>query len=152
MNTRIVKIMLSVGLFVMMTGIAVNAQETRLMADIPFEFNFGEKVMPAGEYDLEKLNLGMGAFRLCDEKGKHAGAKLVVPIDHWAIPTESVLVFNRYRGNGGEVSHFLAQVWYKGSERGYEFYRGKAEQAAALRAARRDMITLVVRPVKRGTE
>ena len=67
-----------------------------------------------------------------------------MPVQRRKVPTESVLVFNRYRENGGEVSHFLSQVWVEGMNTGYEFFKPRAEREAALRVARRDIITIVV--------
>ena len=144
MNTRIVKIMISLSLFVMFTGIAVNAQDLKLIANIPFEFVVGGVTMPAGEYDVTKLNVGSGLFRVRDQEGANVAAGLVMRVERRNVPTETVLVFNRYRENGGEVSHFLSQVWVEGNYTGYEFFKFPAEREAALRAARRDIITIVV--------
>jgi hypothetical protein len=70
-------------------------------------------------------------------------------VERRKAPTETVLIFNRYRENGGEVSHFLSQVWVEGMTTGYEFFKFRVEREAALRAAKRDIITIVV-PLANG--
>jgi hypothetical protein len=144
MNTRIVKIIISLSLFVVFTGIAVNAQNIRVIANIPFDFVVGDVTMPAGDYDVTKLSTDSGLFRVRDPEGKYVAARLVMRVERRKAPAQTMLIFNRYRENGGEVSHFLSQVWVEGSATGYEFFKFRVEREAALRAAKRDIITIVV--------
>ena len=152
MNTRIVKIIISLSLFVVFTGIAVNAQDIRVRANIPFDFVVGDVTMPAGDYDVTKLNTSSGAFRVRDQEGNYSASRLVMRAERRKAPTETVLIFNRYRENGGEVSHFLSQVWVEGMTTGYEFFKFRVEREAALRAAKRDIITIVVPRANGRTE
>ena len=152
MNTRIVRIIISLGLFVILTGVAVNAQDINLRAKIPFEFVVGNVTMPAGDYDVTKLSIGSGVFRVRAPKGEYAAMGLVMATRRREGPATTVLVFNRYQENGGEVSHFLSKVWLEWSDTGYEFPKFRAEREAELRAARRDIITLVVPRTNRGAE
>jgi hypothetical protein len=152
MNTRIVKIIISLSLFVVFTGIAVNAQNIKVIANIPFDFVVGDVAMPAGDYDVTKLNTGNAAFQVRDPKGENVAARLVMRVERRKAPTETVLIFNRYRENGGEVSHFLSQVWVEGMTTGYEFFKFRVEREAALRAAKRDIITIVVPRANGRTE
>ena len=73
-------------------------------------------------------------------------------VERLKAPAETVLVFNRYRENGGEVSHFLSQVWIEGRYSGYEFFKHRAEREAIKRAAKRDIITIVVTRSNRSAE
>lgn len=152
MNMRIVKIIISLSLFLMVMGGSVAAQDVNLRANIPFEFVVGDVAMPAGVYDVTKLNASSGLFRVRDQEGNYAAARLVMRAERLKVPTETVLIFNRYRENGGEVSHFLSQVWVKGMNTGYEFFKYRAEREAALRAAKRDIITIVVPRANSRTE
>ena len=152
MNTRIVKIIISLSLLVMLSGIAANAQDIRLVANIPFDFVVGDVIMPAGDYDVTKLNTGGVVFRVRDQEGNNAAARLVMRVERRKARNESVLVFNRYRENGGEVSHFLSQVWVEGMTTGYEFFKFRVEREAAARAAKRDIITIVIPRANGRTE
>ena len=150
MNTRVIKTVISLSLFVILTGVAVQAQDLRLKANIPFDFMYGDVTMPAGEYDVTKLNIssGQGVFQVRDRDCKNNALRPVMTrVTRRTAPTESLLIFNRYRENGGEVSYFLSQVWVDGNKNGFEFFKHRAEREAALRAARRDIITIVVKRV-----
>lgn len=153
MNTRVVKIFFAVGLFVMLMGIGANGQDLKLKANIPFDFTYGDVVMPAGEYDLMKLNMLSGkVFQIRDEGGKNTAARNVMTqIARRNIPTESVLIFNRYRENG-DVSYFLAEVWVEGNDTGFEFFKHRSERELIKRMVTRDIITIVVKRVNPATE
>jgi len=129
-------------MFVMLLGSVVQAQGVQLQAQVPFEFKVGEMALPAGEYELTKLNIGGGTFRIRGEDA--ATLKVVMPVYSAEVKEDCVLVFNKYRENGGETSYFLSQIWVAGSTVGYTVAKSNAERAAAKRAARRDVITLVV--------
>lgn len=152
MNTRIIKIFVSASLFVMLAALVANAQDLRLKANIPFDFMYGDVTIPAGEYDLANINLNIPVFRIGDVDGKNVALRTAMKVTRAKVPSETVLVFNRYRDNGGEVSHFLAQVWTEGSNTGFEFFKHHAEREAAKRAATRDIITIVVKRVTSMSE
>lgn len=155
MNTRIIKIFISVSLFAMLATMGANAQDLKLKASIPFDFVYGDVTMPAGEYDLVKLRMmnSNGVFQIRDENGKNTAMRPVMTrVVRPKAPTESVLIFNRYRENGGEVSHFLSQVWVDGDNAGFEFFKHRTELEVAKRAANRDIITIVVKRVTSMTE
>lgn len=153
MNTRIVKIFFAVGLLVMLMGIGANGQDLKLKANIPFDFTYGDVVMPAGEYDLMKLNMLSGkVFQIRDEGGKNTAVRNVMTqIARRNIPTESVLIFNRYRENG-DVNYFLAEVWVEGNDTGFEFFKHRSERELIKRMVTRDIITIVVKRVNPATE
>ncbi|HEX4946746.1 MAG TPA: hypothetical protein VFZ34_08790 [Blastocatellia bacterium] len=148
MNMRITKIIISVGLFVMLMGTAVQAQDYNVDAKIPFSFFVSNVLMPVGEYDVTKLNIGNGVFRIRDSEAKNAVAQLVMPVSRQKAPTETMLIFNRYQENGGEVSYFLSQIWFEGVNTGYEFLKYRLERETAKRAANRDIIAVVIPTVK----
>lgn len=152
MNTRIIKFFIAVGLFVVLAGVTVNAQPLKLTANIPFDFVYGDVTMPAGEYDLTRLNFGTPAFRIGDMDHNNVALRIAMGVTNKRIPTETVLIFNRYRENGGEVTNFMAQVWIEGDEDGFEFFKHHAEREAAKRAVTRDTIAIVVKIANRATE
>ena len=135
----------------MMFGSVVKAQDLHLKAQVPFDFKLGELTMPVGEYHLIRLTSNNGGvFRI---KGENALAlKNMMPTYNRKTMEQSLLVFNKYEGPGGEVSYFLTKIWVKGDTTGFYTSKSPAEKAAAARAARRDVITLVVERVSRATE
>jgi hypothetical protein len=152
MNTRIFKIIISLGLFVMLSGFAVNAQDLKLTATIPFDFIVGDIGMPAGDYDVTRISAGSRVFQVRDQDCNNVAARLVMPVQRLKVPTETVLIFNLYRENGGEMSYFLSQIWFQGNDTGYQVFKHRAEREAALRAARRDIITIVVPRSNQGAK
>jgi hypothetical protein len=90
-------------------------------ADIPFDFQAGQKVMPAGTYEISKAGDHMLLLRA---KGQQAAEFLTVH-DAYALtaPTGSSLVFDR-RGN----SYFLRQIWTAGEHNGLECRKPRVER------------------------
>ena len=153
MNTRIVKIIISLSLIVMVAGIAVNAQDFKVYGHIPFNFMLGDVSMPAGDYNVTKLNVGNGrVFQVRDRDCENYALRFVNQLERMKAPTDTVLVFNRYGGYGGEESYFLSQIWVEGNNTGYEVIKHRAEREAAERAAKRDIITIVVNRADRRAE
>jgi hypothetical protein len=144
MNTRIVRIIISLSLFVVLSGIAANAQDRKIIATIPFDFIVGDIGMPAGDYEVTGISAGGRVFQVRDQDCTNVAARLVMPVQRLKVPTETVLIFNLYRESGGEMSYFLSQIWFKGNDTGYQVFKHRAEREAAIRAARRDIITIVV--------
>ena len=141
MKTRLFKLTMIFGLF-MLLGLTVNAQDLALRAQIPFDFHFGDVTMMAGNYDLNRLNIGGGVFQVQDRHLRNSAMRVVYPMYDRMPAKETILVFNRYRDNGGEETYFLTKIWIEGMDRGYEFITHPTERAAAARAARRDIITV----------
>ena len=90
-------------------------------ADVPFDFQAGPKVMPAGTYEISKAGDHMLLLRA---KGQQAAEFLTVH-DAYALtaPTGSSLVFDR-RGN----SYFLRQIWTAGEHNGLECRKPRVER------------------------
>lgn len=147
MNTKIIKTVLAVAAFVMMAGYSVNAQRIAVKGDIPFDFIVGNELMKAGEYVLSQNNMPSHVMSVRGYETDQSVARIIMNIDHKTLPNETVLIFNRYVENGGEVSTFLSQVWVEGVKTGQQFLKTRAEREAAARAATRDIITLVVKRV-----
>ena len=153
MNTRIIKIFVTASLFVMLTALVANAQDLKLKAHVPFDFVYGDVTMPAGDYDLTKLNMMVNSvFCLRDANDKNIAMRNTMRVTRAKATNETILVFNRYRENGGEVSNFLTKIWVEGDPNGFEFIKHRTEIEAAKRAATRDIITIVVKRVTTATE
>jgi hypothetical protein len=133
------------GLAVMLaTGVAVHAQtgnDAQHVVDIPFEFNVGDKTMPAGEYTIRHVNPSSDRAVLQITR-KGAGSVLVATNDTIGkARNASTLVFNCY-GN----SRYLAEVWTAGESLGLQARRTRGERAAegelAQLGSRREVVAL----------
>ena len=126
-------------------GLAVNAQTIqKITADIPFAFNVGSTSLNAGQYNLGNSGLPSRVVLVRSAKMHQNAAVLTMPKYATKSPTETTLVFHRYRGEGGEDKYFLTQIWVQGNNTGTELPMSRTEKETAKKAAKRDMITLVV--------
>ncbi len=126
-------------------GFAVDAQTIqKITSDIPFAFNVGSTSLSAGQYNLGNSSLPRGVILVKSAKEHQHVAVLTMPKYARDVPTETTLVFHRYRGEGGEDKYFLTQIWVLGDNIGTELPMSRAEKETAKKAAKRDMITLVV--------
>lgn len=94
-----------------------------LIANIPFSFELGNKVMPAGEYRVNLTTSWYPVVQLTSTDLKHStfvmtGSKVPAP----ARRLETYLSFNRY-----EDRHFLADVAFL--DRNYPVTKSKNERA-----------------------
>jgi|SwirhirootsSR2_FD_contig_61_1712935_length_457_multi_4_in_0_out_0_1 hypothetical protein len=85
--------------------------ETKLQADIPFNFSMGDRVLPAGEY---RIVLDHGVLTMREAKGGRAAMALATQ-NHAIQPGkntagDAVLFFQRY-GN----EYFLSGLWTRDS-------------------------------------
>ena len=156
MKSRNIKTIILLSMFVILLGSVVEAQvlglRLKVIAQVPFDFNVGGKTMPEGQYELTNLNLmsGTGVIQLHGEKS--VLARIALPTYSPKAKEQSVLIFNKYPETGGAVSYFLSQIWVAGQNKSYEFPKSRAERAAAKRAARCDLISIVVQRVNRSAE
>jgi hypothetical protein len=90
-------------------------------ANVPFEFNVGDKTLPAGKIAAREMASGALAISNVD-KGQHA-----IRIAHGVASSNqngrAKLVFRKY-GN----RYYLTQVWIPGYN-GMEFQKSKTERA-----------------------
>ena len=120
----IVALMVLVGLM----AVAAQAQtgsRTQLVANIPFQFNVGDKAMPAGAYTVSQVNPSSdhAVLQLRSKDGKSVMIQMTNMIGK---ANESArLVFNRY----GSDSYF-AEAWIPSDGNGLQAPRSKSERAA----------------------
>ncbi|HEY3039732.1 MAG TPA: hypothetical protein VGJ66_13415 [Pyrinomonadaceae bacterium] len=111
------------GLLLVVTAVSVHAQSKRSIINIPFNFNVGQKTLPAGEYTVEPLRKDSQTVWLVENRSQHASV-LFTTTSVWTSETkeETKLVFNRY----GDQS-FLSQIWTAGDNSGRELPRRRSE-------------------------
>jgi hypothetical protein len=132
MNQQIAKTFALLALVCAATVTAAGAQTVPLRANIPFQFHVGEKVMPAGQYQVAGLNNSTSVIKVTSAEKKTAALALKNTIRAKSDAAESRLVFRRY-GN----EYFLAQVFTEGTEVGSELPKSKAERAIINRLPNR---------------
>ena len=120
-----------VALMVLVGSLAVAAQaqtgsRTQLVADIPFQFNVGDEVMPAGEYTVSQVNPSSdrAVLQLRSKDGK---STIMIQMTNMIGKANEAarLVFKRY----GSDSYF-AEAWIPSDGSGLQAPRSKRERAA----------------------
>ena len=119
-----------IALLALVGSMAVAAQaqtsgRTQLIAQIPFQFNVGNKTLPAGEYSVSQVNPDSGGALLIRSKDGNASVMIQVGSVIGKAQVSAKLTFHRY-GN----KYFFAQAWIDGDNTGMQAARSKAERAA----------------------
>ena len=120
-----------IAMIVLVGSMAVAAQaqnngRPQLVAEIPFEFNVGNKTLPAGEYLVRSVSdtSPIVVLDILSRDGK-ASAMLMMTSVQGKTPDRGKLLFNRYGSQ-----YFFAQTWVAGDKIGLEAPRSRAERAA----------------------
>ena len=102
---------------------SAQAQQTKVMADVPFSFVVGDRAYPAGEYTLASN----GPVVLIESTEQTSAANVLSNACENARPADKTkLVFHRM---GGTL--FLYQIWVAGNDYGREFPPSKTETRLA---------------------
>src|SRR5438552_8722567 len=116
-----------VSMFTLCAAVAsANAQlSSPIRAKIPFDFNVGEKKLPAGEYSFSSLP-GFSDNKLMSVSSADARAHLFQSTFAAEVLTpknKSTLVFNRYGDQ-----YFLEQIWSGGEQEGTQVPQSRRER------------------------
>jgi hypothetical protein len=114
-------LMLAVAL---MTSVAFSqiAQQT-IKADVPFAFNVGDKVIPAGQCFVRTAGANSSALWIENQDAKESTYVVPNPTRSLEPSDRTMLVFHKYGDR-----YFLARVVKDGSEAGYELRETKVEK------------------------
>jgi hypothetical protein len=125
---------IAIGAFVLLSATSAYAQSFVLRVQVPFQFQAGEKVLPAGEYRVE-MNAAFHRVVLQRNDGDEQAALHVFPADRLAIANNNAaLLFHKY-GN----QHVLRQVCPAGDAQGFQLPRSKAERELARLSGPREV-------------
>ena len=114
-------------LFVVLIGATRTDAQTRLTANIPFNFNVGGKILPAGHYSVSFINTSSDKRVLQLVRSEGGAAILIQTTDVVGKPDETAkLEFNRY-GN----QYFFAQVWLPSDGIGMQARKSDQEKRIA---------------------
>jgi hypothetical protein len=110
-------------------AVAGQAQTTgrlQLRATIPFEFNVGQKTMPAGEYTITQINPSSDRTVLQLRRSDGRSTTLVQMNNVIGTAGDGArLVFNRYGRQ-----HYFSQVWTSAGATGWEAPKARPELAS----------------------
>lgn len=128
-----------IALLVLVGSMAVAAQAQpggrRLIANIPFQFNVGDKTMPAGEYTVTQINPSSDRAVLQLRSKDGSSAAMIQMNEVIGKAREGArLVFNCY-GN----QHYFAQAWTSADASGLEAPKAKAERTTQKELAALDV-------------
>ena len=114
-------------LFVVLIGVTRTDAQTRLTANVPFNFNVGGKILPAGHYSICFINTSSDKRVLQLVRSEGGAAILIQTTDVVGKPDETAkLEFNRY-GN----QYFFAQVWLPSDGIGMQARKSEQEKRIA---------------------
>ena len=102
---------------------AKGQSEGQVVADIPFAFVVGDKVMTAGQYSVRRITQSGEALLISETDTKDSIIRLTNLVESNSDNTRARLVFHRYGQN-----YFLAEVW-NGGETGRMLLRSRRERA-----------------------
>ncbi|HEX5734743.1 MAG TPA: hypothetical protein VF131_18065 [Blastocatellia bacterium] len=121
--------------------IPANAQAARLIgANIPFNFVVKDKVLPAGDYILEPIQVGASqALKIQSADGHITAIVPVRSVGTKAIGDDSKLVFNRFGDQ-----YFLSQVFGLEGRASYALHKSSAEERLAKEkgGSKRDVVSV----------
>jgi hypothetical protein len=106
--------------------------EDPMEADVPFQFQAGRTVFPAGKYWIERVETGdPWTLAISSPDGKNRAIIGALPINSVGmVPSKSSLDFDKVGNN-----EILTEIWVAGTDQGYRLLepRFKTESAAQNR-------------------
>lgn len=99
----------------------------RVTAQIPFDFTFGDRKLPAGRYSVGRVrqNSDDAVLSIDDEGGHSKAIRASIPVRNLDLNEHAKLVFHRYGDQ-----YFLYQVWPVGTTTGRQFPKSRSEREA----------------------
>jgi len=123
-----------VSMFTLCAAVAsANAQLSNpIRAKIPFDFNVGDKKLPAGDYSFSRLS-GASDNRVISISSADASTHLFQSTFEASVLTaknKSILVFHKYGDQ-----YFLEQIWTGGEQEGTQLPESRGERTARRQLA-----------------
>lgn len=116
-------------MLVALSGLAVAqlASNSTIVANVPFEFVVGNKVVPAGQYKVQTMTMDGKSLAIRNADAKVNMVSSTLQTEGKEIASHYSLVFTKY----GDT-YFLSGIKLEGSKIAYRFPESRAE--AELRA------------------
>jgi hypothetical protein len=109
-------------LTVLLLATAAQAQQTKVKANVPFDFVAGDRVYSAGEYTLKSMNDSGVPIRIDGDLEVKAAIIPSSPCTGNSAATLTKVVFHRMGDH-----YFLYQVWIEGNSTGRQFPKSTEE-------------------------
>jgi len=123
-------------LTMLLLGGSALAQTVHVQLTVPFDFNVGNKILPAGRYELRSAGQPNNP-RLLEIARMDGAIEMYLPasdVQSTSASSETKAVFRHY-GN----AYFLAQLWTAGTRAGWEFPKTRAEITEAKNDSGREV-------------
>jgi hypothetical protein len=105
---------------------SANAQLSNpVRARVPFDFNVGEKKLPAGDYTFRSVSgfSGGNLIEVSTADGHRSALQPMISAQLLTSKTKTSLIFHRYGDQ-----YFLAQIWRGGEQEGTEVPESRSER------------------------
>ena len=126
MKKQATKVFVLLSLLLPISAIYVYAQGQTLIrkVKIPFDFWVGAKNLPAGVYNVTRVNQEKIMLRLSSEDGGEVINIVTSPVQANEYPKTGKLIFRRY----GQT-YFLSQIWESDQIQGRQLLRSRTERS-----------------------
>jgi hypothetical protein len=134
---RLLAVMVTGCLLTLLVAAGVHAQDpgAAIRVSIPFDFTVEKKSLPAGEYEIRRINDEPTALLIQNVNNRRDEAIFQTePREVRRIPNHSLLIFHRY----GD-SAFLSEVFTAGEETGEELRPTRAERTLRSEMAKNNL-------------
>lgn len=134
-------VLIAISLFVLAAVTPLSAETTWMRAQVPFQFLAGDKLLPAGQYEVE-LNPTSNRMTIRPMDG---GAGMFLSIGSTELTRTTAdrgtLVFYKYGSR-----YVLRRVWNSGSVQGFEFPKSNTEREMAKATAKVELASVRLSP------
>ena len=131
----------TVALFALLAaGAGAQSPNNTMKFNVPFDFQIGERTMPAGEYVVRLLGRESNLPAVLIKSGDGSAARILqmTPVEAKRARESGTLVFNRYGGR-----HFLAQLWTPDERAGLKVRKSQAERRVQV-VSRAELATVEI--------
>jgi hypothetical protein len=133
MKLQLVSVLKKVGLLgaILLATVVTSAQaqspSNRVTAQIPFDFNIGDRKLPSGRYSVGRVRQASddAVLTVDDENGRSKALRTSIAVRNLDLTENAKLVFHRYGDQ-----YFLYQVWAAGTTTGRQFPKSRSEREA----------------------
>ena len=122
-------------LTVLLMATTTKAQETKVLASVPFDFVVGDRAYPAGEYHFKSMADNDTVIWIDNNQEPATGLVLSHACAAVSPSAKTKLVFRRMGDN-----YFLYQVWVRGHLSGREFPRSDTEVRMAQNHEKSELV------------
>ena len=127
-------------LVVLLTAVAAHAQQTKVIATVPFNFVAGDRTYPAGDYSFS--NNGP-VLQIANVEQATSAITMSQACESVLPSADTKLVFHRTGGY-----YILRQIWVAGNSRGRELPRSHTEVQLAQNHQKSESVMLAANIAK----